>query len=68
MCGGEGKPNPIEAFRANWRTYCPKILELGESMPVEYPQYKPIQILDKKLRSGGAVAKSPAVFSIHQVS
>ena len=58
MCDKEGKS--IENFRTNWSTYYPKILELGESLPV--PEYKPIQILNKKLRSGGVVAKAPAVF------
>ena len=66
MCDKEGKS--IENFHTNWCTYYPKILELGESLPVQYPEYKPIQILDKKLRSGGIVAKAPAVFSIYPVS
>ena len=57
MCDKEGKS--IENLSTNWNTYYPKILELGESLPVQYPKYKPIQILDKKLRFEGVVAHLP---------
>ena len=70
MCGEES----VEKMRANWDVYVPKLLTLekGYVAPpeqmTETVHQKALLILDKKLRSGGPSAKSPAAFSIHQVS
>ena len=66
MCG----KGSIEKMQMNWSKYVPKILamEQGSSEVNEEGQRKALEILDKKLRSGGAAHKAPAAFSIYEVT
>ena len=68
MCGQEA----VDTIRSNWEKYIPVILELvsegtNESESEEDRNFKALFTLDKKLRTSGPTAKSPAVFSVYKV-
>ena len=68
MCG----KGSVVKIRENWNIYVPKLLLLDKASPeplvvTEVDHQKALQILDRKLRSGGPTNKSPAAFSIHEV-
>lgn len=66
MCGQEA----VDTIRSNWEKYVTVILELvdeGTSDSEEDRNFKALRTLDKKLRTSGPSAKSPAVFSVYEV-
>ena len=68
MCG----QGTIERIQKNWSMYAPKILAMEQQdesseLVNENRHQKALEILDQKLRSGGAAHKVPAVFAIHEV-
>ena len=66
MCGQEA----INTIRSNWEKYVTVILELvdeGTSDSEEDRNFKALRTLNKKLRTSGPSAKSPAVFSAYEV-
>ena len=60
----------IQTMKNMWSKYVPVLLRLeGEEDGYgEDASHKALQILDKRLRSTGVGAKSPAVFSEYDVS
>ena len=66
MCG----KGSIEKIQQNWSKYVPKILEMEQGCSEimdEEGHLKALQILDRKLRSGGAAHRASAAFSIYEV-
>ena len=66
MCG----ENAVQRIQNNWRKYTPKFQDLGGSSTQESgvdADLEALQILDKKLRTSGPSAHSPAAFSLHEV-
>lgn len=66
MCGA----NAIQTIQTNWKKYAPKLHDLDGSSTQESgidADLEALQILDRKVRTSGPSAHSPAAFSLHEV-
>lgn len=66
MCG----ENAIQTIRTNWKKYALKLRDLNVSSTQDSgvdADLEALQILDRKVRTSGPSAHSPAAFSLHEV-
>ena len=57
-----------EHLKENWNMYLPKILDRDVASEEEKDAYEALEILDKAFRPSGPGSKSPAAFTLHEVS